>query len=109
MHVTSCGTTVTQHNLCSDLRKYSNQLFVNSIVATFRSISTSSPKGTRNFDTAVNTNSEISLFLLSWGVDVHTPPVVAEEPGTGGLDADDLADFPRGRLEEPVQFVPRLI
>ena len=41
MHVTSRGTTVTRHNLCSDLRKYSNQLFVNSIVAKFRSISTS--------------------------------------------------------------------
>jgi len=37
---------------------------VNSIVAKFRSVSTSSPKETRNFVTAVNTSSEISLFRL---------------------------------------------
>jgi hypothetical protein len=37
----------------------------NSIVAKFRSIATSSPKETRNFDTVVNTSSEISLFLLA--------------------------------------------
>jgi len=37
---------------------------VKSIVAKFRSISTSSPKETRNFVTAVNTSSEITLFLL---------------------------------------------
>ena len=39
-------------------------MIVNSAVETFRSISTSSPKETRNFVTAVNTSSEITLFLL---------------------------------------------
>ena len=33
-------------------------------VAIFRSVSTSSPKETRNFVTAVNTSSEITLFRL---------------------------------------------
>jgi len=42
-----------------DLRRSHSWSFsINSTVAKFRSISTTSPKETRNFDTVVNTNSE---------------------------------------------------
>jgi len=42
---------------------------VNSIVAKFRSISTTPPEGNPNFDMAVNTSSEISLFLIAPGIE----------------------------------------